>query len=858
MLDAAAAGETALLIAPTGGGKTLAGFLPSLVQLAAQPQDGIHTLYVSPLKALGTDVARNLTAPIQQIGLSVTVETRSGDTPAARRARQKERPPNILLTTPESLALLLSQPTAPMLFSFLRAVVIDEVHALAGTKRGDQLALCLSRLATLAPEARRVGLSATVAYKDAIAAYVGCGGPVRRIEVDEGTPPELEICLGEERVPWSGRMGLASAAVILQRIAAAQMTIVFVNTRAQGELLFQALWKLNEATLPIALHHGSLDIAQRRRVEAAMARGDLRAVVATSSLDLGIDWGGVEQVIQVGAPKGVSRLLQRVGRSNHRMDQASRAVLVPANRFEVLECEAAIQGVAAQELDGDPPRPGGLDVLAQHILLMAAAEPFSSDALFEEVRRAAPYAELSRDTFEDVLRFVEDGGYALAAYDRYRKLFRDAGGLVHVRSDRIARLARMNIGTIVEMPLLKVRLAGAKGGNLGEIEESFVGMMVPGDTFMFAGRLLRYLRIRETTVECAAGGSGEPMVPAYAGGKYPLTTNLAARVRAMLHDPACWAAFPEPVREWLALQQQRSTLPGPDELMVEVFPRNGRWYTVAYCFEGRNAHQTLGMLLTRRMERAGTAPLGFVATDYVIAVWSANEPGDVAELFAQDMLGDDLEAWMAESSLLRRTFRNVAVIAGLVDRSQPGADRTRRQVTVNTDLIYDVLRRHQLDHILLRATRADAARGLTDVGRLAEMLARVAGHVRTVRLPRVSPLAVPVLLDIGREFVRTNEDEDALLAETEALVAEATGERPTSQEPMRVHPVHRANLAVLQRKGRGQAAPLSPAPSWPDLIRPSTGADPHRPEQRSPRQGRRRPQPVDTRIKSGHDAPKSP
>ena len=623
-------------------------------------------------------------------------------------------------------------------------------------------------MATLAPGARRVGLSATVAYKDAIQAYIGCGGPVRLIEVAEGAPPQLEICLGEERVPWSGRMGLASAAVILERIAAAQMTIVFVNTRAQGELLFQALWKLNEATLPIALHHGSLDIAQRRRVEAAMARGDLRAVVATSSLDLGIDWGGVEQVIQVGAPKGVSRLLQRVGRSNHRMDQASRAVLVPANRFEVLECEAAIQGVAAGELDGDPPRPGGLDVLAQHILLMAAAAPFLPDELHAEVTRAAPYAALTRATFEDVLRFVEDGGYALAAYERYRKLFRDSDGRVHVRSERIARLARMNIGTIVEMPLLKVRLAGAKGGNLGEIEESFVNMMVPGDTFMFAGRLLRYLRIRETTVECAAGGSGEPMVPAYAGGKYPLTTNLAARVRALLHDPAAWAAFPKPVREWLALQEERSTLPGPDELMVEVFPRNGRWYTVAYCFEGRNAHQTLGMLLTRRMERAGTAPLGFVATDYVIAVWSANEPGDVADLFAQDMLGDDLEAWMAESSLLRRTFRNVAVIAGLVDRSQPGADRTRRQVTVSTDLIYDVLRRHQPDHILLRATRADAARGLTDVGRLAEMLARVAGQVRTVRLPRVSPLAVPVLLDIGREFVRTNEDEDALLAETEA------------------------------------------------------------------------------------------
>jgi ATP-dependent Lhr-like helicase len=318
-------------------------------------------------------------------------------------------------------------------------------------------------------------------------------------------------------------------------------------------------------------------------------------------------------------------------------------------------------------------------------------------------------------------------------------------------------------------------MLGVRGGNLGEVEEYFVNTMRPGNTFMFAGQLLRYIRVRETTVECVAGGTGDPMVPAYAGGRYPLTTNLAARVRAMLHDPTTWHAFPDAVREWLALQQDRSVLPGPDDLLVEIFPRQGRWFLVAYCFEGRNAHQTLGMLLTRRMERAGCAPLGFVATDYVIAVWSANEPGDVDELFQQDMLGDDLEAWMAESSMLRRTFRNVAVIAGLVDRAQPGAEKNRRQVTVNTDLIYDVLRRHQPDHILLRATRADAATGLTDVGRLAEMLARVAGRVRTVRLPRVSPLAVPVLLDIGRESVRSADGEDALLAETETLVAEAIG-----------------------------------------------------------------------------------
>ncbi len=805
MLEAARAGQSALLIAPTGGGKTLAGFLPSLVDLYTHPRDGLHTLYVSPLKALATDIARNLTGPVHEMGLPVSIETRTGDTPGNRRARQRESPPNLLLTTPESLAVLLSLPDAPKLFASLACVVIDEVHALAGTKRGDQLALCLARLAALAPEARRVGLSATVAHPDAIAAYIGA---TRRIIAPAGAPPQISMLLPGGRLSWSGHMGLEGAPEILERIRAAGTTIVFVNTRAQAELMFQALWKLNADTLPIALHHGSLEVEQRRRVEAAMATGSLRAVIATSSLDLGIDWGGVDQVIQVGAPKGTSRLLQRVGRANHRMDEASRAILVPANRFEVLECEAAMLGVAARELDGDPPRPGGLDVLAQHLLGMACSAPFHPDAMFAEVTSAAPYANLSRADYDDVLRFVEDGGYALAAYDRWRKLFRDSEGLVHVRSERVRRQWRMNMGTIVEAPVLKVRLANKRGGGpvLGEVEEYFANMLTPGDTFMFAGRLLRFVRLRETTVEAAEGGTGEPMVPAYAGARMPLTTNLADGVRALLQKPADWHLFPEQVREWLQLQKSRSRLPGRADLLVETFPRGDRWYLVAYCFEGRNAHQTLGMLVTRRMERLGMAPLGFVATDYVLGCWSANQPTDVARLFEQDILGDDLEAWMAESSMLRRTFRNVAVIAGLIERNHPGAEKNRRQMTVNSDLIYDVLRRHQPDHILLRATQADAAGGLTDLGRIAGMLARVQGRITHMALSRVSPLAVPVLLEIGRESVRTGRDEDALLAEAEeALVAEATGD--AEPPPPRVPAVHRRNAAIARRgRGTGQGS----------------------------------------------------
>lgn len=774
MLGAARHGESVLLIAPTGGGKTLAGFLPSLIDIAEHPRPGLHTLYVSPLKALATDIARNLTAPVTEMGLSIAIEARTGDTPANRRARQRATPPHILLTTPESLAVLISLPDARNFFSSLSCIVIDEVHALAGTKRGDQLALAAARLGRLAPGLRRVGLSATVAHPDAIQAYTGAS---RRIEVADGTPPELSMMLPSGRLSWSGHMGLEAAPEVMRQIRSAGVTIVFVNTRAQAELMFQELWKLNDPLLPIALHHGSLEVEQRRKVEAAMAAGRLRAVVATSSLDLGIDWGGVDQVIQVGAPKGVSRLLQRVGRANHRMDEASRAILVPANRFEVLECEAAMLGVAARELDGDPPRPGGLDVLAQHLLGLACSEPFQADDVYREIVFAAPYAALPRADFDDVLRFVEDGGYALQAYEQWKRLFRDSEGQYHVRNARIAAAHRMNIGTIVEAPMLKVKLTGKRGGfgpTLGEVEEYFINMLRPGDTFMFAGRLLRFIRVHETAAECMEGGGGDPMVPAYEGGRLPLTTNLADRVRGLLQDPTRWTLFPEQVQEWLRLQKGVSRLPGRSDLLIETFPRGDRWYLVAYCFEGRNAHQTLGMLVTKRMERAGYTPLGFVATDYVLGIWSAYQPLNVARLFDQDMLGDDLETWMADSSMLKRTFRNVAVIAGLIQRTLPGAEKNRRQVTVNSDLIYEVLRRHQPDHILLRATRADAASGLTDIGRIATMLQRVKGHIVHMVLSRVSPLAVPVLLEIGRESVRSDADEDLMLAEAEAIIAEAT------------------------------------------------------------------------------------
>ncbi len=840
VLAAARERRSALLIAPTGGGKTLAGFLPSLVDLAQAPAEGLHTLYVSPLKALTQDIHRNLTGPIAEMGLPIGVETRTGDTPQNRRQRQRQKPPQFLLTTPESLALLLSYHDAPGFFGGLRGIVIDELHALAGTKRGDLLALGLARLRRLAPRARRIGLSATVRDPGELADWLAVEGApdggeragglmlrqaqheahvemprqarhgvasssttphpepvegevssrrletaaVARIHAGPGPKPEIEILTTQERLPWAGHMAVHALPEVYQRLKAAGTAIVFVNTRAQAEIVFQELWRLNADTLPIALHHGSLDVQQRRKVEVAMARGELKAVVATSSLDLGIDWGAIDLVVQVGAPKGVSRLLQRIGRANHRLDAPSRALLVPANRFEVLECRAAVDAVQANTLDGDPLRPGGLDVLCQHILATACAGPFHADTLYEEVRAAQPYRDLDRKDFDDALAFVDHGGYALSGYRRYRRLQHDDQGTYRITSLKDAQRYRLNVGTIVEAPTLKVRLRGGRA--LGEIEEHFVQMLRPGDTFMFAGELLVFLGIRELTAEVARAKrrDDDPKVPAYMGGKLPLTTHLAERVRGILANPRSWRELPEAVSHWLELQRWRSVVPGREGLLVESFPRGDKEFLVAYCFEGRNAHQTLGMLLTRRLERLGLGPLGFVASDYVLATWSlhAPTPAQVDELFDQDMLGDDLEAWMAESSMLRRTFRNVGVVAGLIDKQVPGREKTGKQVTFSADLIYDVLRKHEPDHVLLRATRREAAGGLTDVRRLGEMLARVQGAIRFRRLPRISPLAVPVLLEVGREQVHGQALDELLDEGAQALIDEATGPESAQAE----------------------------------------------------------------------------
>ncbi len=775
MVERARVGRHALLVAPTGAGKTLAGFLPSLAELIDHPVTGLHTLYVSPLKALAIDVQRNLMDPIAEMGVAITVESRTGDTPSDRKARQRTRPPNILLTTPESLSLLLSHKDSGLLFAGLRTIIVDEVHAFASGKRGDLLSLCMARLQALAPALRRVALSATVADPDAYRAWLAPAGDidaVDKVDGDPGAEPNLHILLPQDRIPWAGHSGRYAAQQVMREIERHRTTILFCNTRSLAELIFQDLWAENDQSLPIGIHHGSLSIEARRKVEAAMAAGRLRALVATASLDLGVDWGDVDLVIQMGAPKGSSRLTQRIGRANHRLDEPSEAIIVPGNRFEYLEARAALDAIEEGELDRDLFRTGALDVLAQHVMACACAAPFEEAEMLREVQDALPYSALTPELFAHVLDYIATGGYALKAYDRFRRLTKGEDGLWRVSHPRFVEQHRLNAGIIVEADMLTVRFRN--GRSLGKVEEGFAASMRPGDTFFFAGLSLEVERM--DTEDLIVHATKKPArIPTYGGARMPISTNLADRVRHYLAEPSQWPRFPGDVREWLEMQGRRSVLPDPGQLLIETFPREGRNYMVVYSFDGWNANQSLGMLITRRMETAGLKPIGFVASDYAIATYSLEPVRDPRPLFDKHVLEEEFIDWVQQSSLLKRAFREVAVIGGLVERQYPGKRKTGRQVSFSTDLIYDVLRKYEPDHLLMQAAWEDARARMTDVGRLAGLLDRAQDTILHQALERVSPLAVPVLVLIGREKVTQGSTDDALLIEAEALVAEAMG-----------------------------------------------------------------------------------
>ena len=767
-----------LLVAPTGGGKTLAGFLPSLYDLIDNKNytNKLHTLYISPLKALTVDVHRNLTNPIEDQSLDIRVETRTGDTSSYKKNRQKIIPPQMLMTTPESLALLLADVKAKEYFKFLKYLIIDEIHSLVNTKRGDLLSLNLSRLETIAPNCRKIGLSATIKNKSSVLNYLSQKKKSNIINVEEKSLPNIKILETKNRVPWSGHMAGYAIKEIYKKIKKSSMSIIFVNTRAQAELIFNKLWHENEENLKIAIHHGSLEKEIRRKVESLMSSGKLDCVVATSSLDLGIDWGKVDLVIQIGSPKGVARFLQRIGRSNHSLEKPSNALLVPANRFEYLECLSAIRSIKAKLIDGVDDKEGSLDVLAQHILGVACSNPFEVSELYEQIKKSWPYKHLTKQKFLEVLEFVKNGGYSLKHYEQYSKIGLNKNNKYTITNKNVRNKYRLNVGTIVESYMLKVKLGNRR---LGQVEEWFIEGLNEGDTFLFGGRILEYQGISNNNVIVRSTKHTQPKIPSYAGGRLPLSSELSFQVRTLLSKRSYWKNFPDQIEYWLNLQLKFSTLPSPNQLLVETFPRNinnkKRHFLIAYSFEGRNANQTLGFLISKKMQRMGFKPIGFVATDYALAIWSINEIEDINLLLNEDIMLDDLYEWLEETPLLKKNFRDAAIISGLIERIVPGQKKTGKQVIFNSDLIFNVLKKHEPNHILLQVAREDSYRGLIDLDRLSNFLKRIEKKIIHKKLNQISPLGVPMVLEINRQTIDKSTLNEYFLEELEDQLLKEVG-----------------------------------------------------------------------------------
>ena len=763
-----------LLIAPTGSGKTLSGFLPTLIELDRLNFSGLHTVYVSPLKALAADIKRNLMIPIEEMGLNIKVEDRTGDTTAKTKRRQRIDPPQILLTTPESLALLISFPEANALFANLERIIIDEIHALVENKRGHQLLLAISRLQSISKNLRKLGLSATVDHPQEIAGFISenenkC--PI--IFAEPGPDPNISMLQTTASPPWSGAGATYAVPDVLEQISKHKTTLIFHNTRAQAEIFFHNLWLNNQDNLPVAIHHGSLDLAQRKRVEAAITKGELRAVVCTGTLDLGIDWNEVDLVIQVGAPKNIKRLVQRIGRANHTYNTPSKAIIVPANKFEIVECQAALEAVRDKDLDGEPIASGSLDVLCQHILLVACSGKILPAKLFEEIKQIGAYKNLTHEEFKECMGFCIDGGYALNRYEQWHRLKLDHSGNLILRDPRIANKIRMNVGTIQDTETLKVRTHRRSGGKpLGEIEEAFAASLTKGDTFLIGGNIVRFESLREMIVEVTHNANKQPKIATFMGTKFATSTKLSDRILDSFENQS-WKDLPADTVNWLNKQKEFSQLPVRNSLLIETFFRKSRHYLVVYGFAGRNANQTLGLILSKRLEELNLAPLGFVANDYATLIWGLEKVENPIQLFKFSEIELGLDKWFSGNALMKRTFKAVASISGLIDRNLPGLRKSGRQTTFSSDILYDTLVKYDPAHLLLKITKDEAMKGLIDFSRIEEMFKRVDDNIIHKNLPHVSPLAAPMLLEVGTIPIEGQARELLLKNEANSLMKEA-------------------------------------------------------------------------------------
>lgn len=793
------AGRSGLIQVPTGSGKTYAAVMGPIAELLADPRPGLRLLYLTPLRALSRDLALAIRQPIEAMGWPIQVAIRNGDTSSSERTRQLRRPPEILITTPESLSLLLANPRAPELFGQLQALVLDEWHELMGSKRGSQSELCLSWLRRLRPCLRTWAISATIGnLEEAARAAVGAGGPeplIIRAAIERPTAIRSLLPEAIDGFPWAGHLGLRMYEELVAALDPEISTLLFTNTRNQAERWHQCLrYACPEMEGALALHHSAIDRAEREAIEAAVKGGQMRWVVCTSSLDLGVDFQPVERVVQIGSAKNLARLLQRAGRSAHCPGGTSQVLFMPTNALELLEVSAMRRGLAEGLVEQRRPPEAPIDVLLQHLTTLACGPGFAPEREWTTVRTAWSFRGLSRADWQWCLRFLEDGGDCLGAYPRYRKLERaaiGAGGLERersptegepfafvVREPAIARLHRMHIGTITANRSVTVRFV--RGAVLGHVEETFISRLKPGDVFFFAGRQLEFVRLREMTAQVKATSKKSSAVPAWAGGQMALSDLLSEGLRAevdrcalgLLDTPELQALEP-----LLRRQAELSRLPRRDEFLVEVCRSREGSHLYAYPFEGRFVHEGLGFLWAWRLARQRPSTITVSVNDYGFELLAPRGypfeelfelHGDA--LLELEELESDLEQAVNLSELGRRRFRSIAQIAGLVRNGYPGQSRSGGQLQISAALLHDVFSRHEPGNRLLAQARREVLQEQLELPRIRAALERLLScRLLLERTPRPGPLAFPLLA----ERLNNRMSNESLLERIARLRAEA-------------------------------------------------------------------------------------
>ena len=769
-------GESGLIHSATGSGKSLAAWGGPLIEAlgdtdGAHCPGGLRVLWITPLRALAGDTVQNLANAAAGVGLDWRVEKRTGDTSSGTRARQRQRPPEALVTTPESLSLLLSYRNAAQQFQGLRAVIVDEWHELIGTKRGVQLELCLARLRRLSPGLRTWGLSATLGNLDEARDCLlgGDSASGRLIQGPAARPIDIRTLLpaADTRFPWAGHLGTQLLDGVIETLEGPGSCLLFTNTRSQAEIWFESLLRARADWLEgLGLHHGSIDRTLRERIEAGLAAGAFRCVVATSSLDLGVDFSPVDQVIQIGSPKGVARLAQRAGRSGHQPGRQSTILCVPTHALELVEIAAARRAWQAGEVEARRPLTHSLDVLAQHLVTLATGDGFDADHLLEEVRTTHAYAGLSDDAWQWTLEFVTCGGPVLTAYPDFQRVVRGSDGRYRISGRAQATRHRMSIGTITSDAAIAVRYQG--GGHIGTIEESFIARLKPGDVFLFAGRSLELIRVRDLTAYVRRAGARRKAVPRWQGGRLPLSTALADRVLALFSEAAD-GIYQEPemaaIKPLLRLQSAWSSLPRPDALLIERTRSREGTHLFVYPFAGRLAHEGLATLLAWRLGQRSPATFSLSVNDYGFELLGDQLPPpeemEWHALFSEDHLVDDLLAAMNASELARRQFRDIARVAGLVFQGYPGRGKTARQLQASSGLIFDTINRYDPDNRLLDQARHEVLDSALEVDRLRSTLQGIARSERVIHdTERFTPLAFPLWAERLRNRLSTQRWQD--------------------------------------------------------------------------------------------------